>query len=50
MYFVVLAYWVEDVNNFIAYESRRLSFGRRMLLPMYQIESVWSKPIVTTKD
>jgi hypothetical protein len=38
IYFVVLACWVEDVNNFMAWELRMMSFGRRMLLSMYRIE------------
>jgi hypothetical protein len=25
MYFVVLAYWIEDVNNFLTCESRMMS-------------------------
>jgi hypothetical protein len=40
LYFVVLAYWVENVNNFIACELRMMSFDRKMLLPMYRIKSV----------
>jgi hypothetical protein len=44
MYFVVLA-WVNDVNNFLSCESRMMSFDRKMLLPMYRIES--SKPAIT---
>jgi hypothetical protein len=46
---VVLAYWVEDVNTFIACESRMMSFSRRMLLPMYRIESVWSRLLLQLK-
>jgi hypothetical protein len=38
--FVVMTCWVEDVNNFLTCEFRRMSFGMRMLLPMYQIKSV----------
>ena len=30
VYFVVLTCWVKDVNNFLAWESRRISFGRKM--------------------
>jgi hypothetical protein len=26
LYFVILTYWVDDVNNFLAYESRRMGF------------------------
>jgi hypothetical protein len=44
LYFVVLAFWVGDVNTFLAYELKG------MLLPMYQIKSVWSKPVVTTEN
>jgi hypothetical protein len=42
LYFVVLAYWVEDVNNFLVCESKMMSFGKRILLSMYRIESVTS--------
>jgi hypothetical protein len=50
LYFAVLACYVEDVNNFLACELRRMSFGKSILLPMYRIESIWSKPVVTTED
>jgi hypothetical protein len=40
LYFVVMAYWVVDVNNFMACESKRMSFGKKILLFMYRIESV----------
>jgi hypothetical protein len=40
LYFVVMAYWVVDVNNFMACELRRMSFGKKILLFMYRIESV----------
>jgi hypothetical protein len=40
LYFVVMAYWVVDVNNFMTCESRRMSFGKKILLLMYRIESV----------
>jgi hypothetical protein len=40
LYFVVLSYWGEDVNNVLACESRRMSLGKRMLLHMHWIESV----------
>jgi hypothetical protein len=39
-----------SVFLFLACESKMMSFGRKMLLFMYQIESIWSRPIVTTED
>jgi hypothetical protein len=50
LYFVVLACWVEDVNNFLACESMMMSFDKRILLPMYRIESVWNRSVVTTEN
>jgi hypothetical protein len=50
LYFVVLAYWVENVNNFLVCESRKMSFGSRMLLPIYLIGSIWNRHVVTTED
>jgi hypothetical protein len=48
LYFLFSLYFV--VLDFLTCESRRMSFDKRMLLPMYKIESVWNKSVVTTED